>query len=98
MYLAGAVGALASLGLAVAMQRYGVIVADNGSDLYVTGTYDTRWDNDVLNPAFRSLDASDFEVVELGWEPEKDLETMIADAWAWRQARPDGYGSSNGAS
>jgi UDP-glucose 4-epimerase len=35
---------------------------------------------------------------ELGWEPEKDLEAMIADAWAWRQARPDGYGSSNGAS
>jgi len=35
---------------------------------------------------------------ELGWEPEKDLETMIADAWAWRQARPGGYGSSNGAS
>jgi UDP-glucose 4-epimerase len=31
---------------------------------------------------------------ELGWEPEKDLETMIADAWAWRQAHPDGYGSS----
>ena len=31
---------------------------------------------------------------ELGWEPEKDLETMIADAWAWRQARPDGYGAS----
>jgi len=34
---------------------------------------------------------------ELGWEPEHDLEKMIADAWAWRQARPDGY-SSNGAS
>src|SRR5215204_3798270 len=34
---------------------------------------------------------------ELGWEPEKDLETMIADAWAWRQAHPGGYGSSNGA-
>jgi UDP-glucose 4-epimerase len=31
---------------------------------------------------------------QLGWEPEKDLDTMIADAWAWRQARPDGYGSS----
>jgi UDP-glucose 4-epimerase len=31
---------------------------------------------------------------ELGWEPEKDLEAMIADAWAWRQAHPDGYGSS----
>jgi len=34
---------------------------------------------------------------ELGWEPEKDLEAMIADAWAWRQAHPGGYGSSNGA-
>jgi UDP-glucose 4-epimerase len=30
---------------------------------------------------------------ELGWEPEKDLDAMIADAWAWRQARPDGYGA-----
>ena len=42
---------------------YGLIVADNGSDLYVSGTYDTRWNNDVLNPAFRALTASDFEVV-----------------------------------
>ena len=52
-----------------AMKTYGLIVADNGSDLYVTGTYDTRWDNDVLNPAFRAIKASDFEVVQLGWEP-----------------------------
>lgn len=29
---------------------------------------------------------------ELGWEPRKpDLETMIADAWAFAQAHPDGY-------
>ena len=52
-----------------AMQRYGLIVADNGSDLYVTGTYDTHWDNDLLNPAFGALKASDFEVVQLGWQP-----------------------------
>ncbi|HEX6177168.1 MAG TPA: hypothetical protein VF057_02320 [Thermoanaerobaculia bacterium] len=52
-----------------AMKTYGLIVADNGSDMYVTGTYDTRWNNDVLNPAFRALTASDFEVVQLGWEP-----------------------------
>ncbi len=52
-----------------AMQRYGLIVADNGSDLYVSGTYDTRWSNDVLNPAFRALTASDFEVVKLGYQP-----------------------------
>ena len=50
-----------------AMQRYGLIVADNGSDMYVTGTMDARWNNSVLNPAFGSLSASDFEVVQLGW-------------------------------
>lgn len=52
-----------------AMQRYGLIVADNGSDLYVSGTYDTRWNNDVLNPAFRAFAASDFDVVTLGIRP-----------------------------
>jgi hypothetical protein len=52
-----------------AMQRYGLIVADNGSDMYISGTYDTRWNNDVLNPAFGSLRASDFEVVKLGFRP-----------------------------
>jgi hypothetical protein len=50
-----------------AMQRYGLIVADNGSDMYVSGTMDSRWDNDVLNPAFHGLIADDFEVVQLGW-------------------------------
>ena len=49
-----------------AMQRYGLIVADNGSDMYISGTYDTRWNNSVLNPAFGSLKASDFEVIKLG--------------------------------
>jgi hypothetical protein len=27
-----------------------VIVADNGSDMYVSGTMDPRWNNDELNP------------------------------------------------
>jgi hypothetical protein len=53
------------------MQRYGLIVADNGSDLYVSGTYDTRWDNGVLNSAFRALTANDFEVVKLGYQPSR---------------------------
>jgi hypothetical protein len=52
-----------------AMKRYGLIVADNGSDMYVSGTYDTRWDNGVLNPAFSAIKASDFEVVTLGYNP-----------------------------
>ncbi len=51
-----------------AMQRYGLIVADNGTDMYIGGTLDARWNNDVLNPAFNALSASDFEVVQLGWK------------------------------
>jgi hypothetical protein len=52
-----------------AMQRYGLIVADNGSDMYVSGTWDNRWDNDVLNPAFSAIKAGDFEVIQLGYKP-----------------------------
>ncbi|MCI4566638.1 Calx-beta domain-containing protein [Lysobacter sp. CFH 32150] len=52
-----------------AMQKYGLIVADNGSDMYISGTFDVRWDNDNLNSAFHTLSASDFEVIELGWKP-----------------------------
>ena len=52
-----------------AMQRYGLIVADNGSDMYITGTYDSRWNNGILNPAFANLSASDFEVIQLGYNP-----------------------------
>jgi hypothetical protein len=52
-----------------AMKTYGLIDADNGSDMYIGGTYDTRWNNDILNPAFSSLKASDFEVIQLGWKP-----------------------------
>ena len=50
-----------------AMKKYGLIVADNGTDMYVTGTMDPRWNNGVLNPAFHALTADDFEVIELGW-------------------------------
>ena len=32
----------------------------------------------------------------LGWAPEKpEIETMIADAWAWHQANPHGYRSAS---
>jgi hypothetical protein len=60
-----------------AMKKYGLIVADNGSDMYISGTYDTRWNNDILNPAFRALKASDFEVVQLGWSPAVSLVASV---------------------
>ena len=56
-----------------AMKRYGLIVADNGSDMYISGTMDARWNNDVLNPAFSALTADDFEVIQLGWVPAGTL-------------------------
>jgi hypothetical protein len=50
-----------------AMQTHGLIIADNGSDMYISGAMDPRWNNDQLNPAFRALTAADFEVIQLGW-------------------------------
>jgi hypothetical protein len=50
-----------------AMKTYGLILADNGSDMYIQGTMDPQWNNDILNPAFHSLFADDFEVIQLGW-------------------------------
>jgi hypothetical protein len=52
-----------------AMQKHGLIVADNGSDMFITGTYDVRWDNGLLNPAFAAYTADDFEVARLGHNP-----------------------------
>lgn len=52
-----------------AMKSYGLILADNGTDMYIQGTMDGRWNNDILNPAFHGLDADDFEVITLGWDP-----------------------------
>ncbi len=49
----------------VAMKKYGIILADNGSALYVTGTSDSRWNDNDLN-ALKSLHVSDFELVQLG--------------------------------
>jgi hypothetical protein len=50
--------------VARAMKVYGLIVADNGSDWYVSGTPDSRWDNDRLH-ALHGLSGRDFEVVEV---------------------------------
>jgi len=49
--------------LLVAMQRYGLILADNGSDWYISGVPDERWDNDRLR-LLRSVTGADFEAVD----------------------------------
>jgi len=47
------------------MKKYGMILADNGSALFVSGAPDTRWNNTDLN-LLKNLHASDFEVVQTG--------------------------------
>ena len=51
-----------------AMKKYGLIVADNGSDMFVSGAYDARWNDNMPYDAFHSLNASDFEVITLGYK------------------------------
>src|SRR5260370_13725884 len=46
------------------MQDYGLIVADNGSDIFVTGQPSTQWNDNNLN-VLKGLHAADFEVVDL---------------------------------
>jgi len=47
----------------VALQRYGMILADNGTDWIVTGTPDPRWNNEQLLTLNR-VKGSDFQVVD----------------------------------
>ena len=48
-----------------ALRRYGMLVADNGSNWYITGATDTRWNDDDLNQ-LKGVPASAFEVVATG--------------------------------
>jgi hypothetical protein len=49
--------------IAVALQRYGMILADNGSDWYISGASDPRFDDDVLHQ-LDVIEGSDLEVVD----------------------------------
>jgi hypothetical protein len=46
-----------------AMKTYGLILADNGSALYVTGVSDSRWGSDL--DSLKTVPASAFEVVQI---------------------------------
>ncbi len=48
-----------------AMKTYGMIVADNGSNWYVSGAPDTRWNNTRLNTELGQVRGSDFEVIRM---------------------------------
>ncbi len=47
-----------------ALKTYGMIVADNGSDWYLSGVADARWNDEEIN-SLKQLRGSDFEVVRM---------------------------------
>lgn len=48
-----------------ALKKYGMFLADNGSDWFFSGAPDPRWNDNELN-ALKQLHGSDFEVVKMG--------------------------------
>ncbi len=50
--------------LARAMKTYGLILADNGSNWFISGVPDERWDNDMLRQ-LGTLKGGDFEAVDV---------------------------------
>ncbi len=47
-----------------AMKKYGLLLADNGSAMFISGAPDSRWDNNDLHQ-LGTVTASNFEVVQL---------------------------------
>jgi len=48
-----------------ALKKYGMFVADNGSNWYISGAPDSRWDDDELGE-LKSIPGKNFEVVKMG--------------------------------
>ncbi|MFN8617534.1 MAG: hypothetical protein U0837_10585 [Dehalococcoidia bacterium] len=48
-----------------ALKKYGMIVADNGSNYFITGATDSRWNDTDLNQ-LKNVPGSAFEVVNMG--------------------------------
>jgi hypothetical protein len=49
----------------VALKTYGMIVADNGADWFISGAPDPRWNNTDLVTQLRQVSGSNFEVVQI---------------------------------
>ena len=47
-----------------ALKKYGMILADNGSNWFISGAPDSRWNDSDLN-TLKSIKGSNFEVVKM---------------------------------
>lgn len=68
-----------------AMKKYGIILADNGSNWFISGAPDERWDNDELR-TLRNVKGSDFEAV--------DVSSLMVNADSAEAIAPDGMALS----
>jgi len=66
-----------------AMKRYGLIVADNGSNWYFTGTSDVRWTGDDVNE-LKQIPASAFQAVD-----ESCLKVSAGSGRAYQPGTPE---------
>lgn len=48
-----------------AMKKYGIILADNGSDWFISGEPNASWNDDRFVNKFRQVHESDFEAVDV---------------------------------
>ena len=63
-----------------ALQTYGMILADNGSDWFISGVPDERWNNDTLVSELSQVKGSDFEAV--------DTSSLMLDPDSGRSRQP----------
>jgi hypothetical protein len=61
------------------MKKYGMIMADNGSNWFFQGTHDERWDDEEIN-SLKSLHGRDFEAVDISpWTSRQGFDPNSAE-------------------
>jgi hypothetical protein len=84
-----------------AFKKYGLIIADIGTDWFVSGTQDSRWDNDVLHTlsnvpgsAFEAVDATMLMITSNSGEAKQNVTgTETAEAKTFLNVYPNPYTS-----
>ncbi len=57
----------------LALKKYGMVLADNGTDNFISGAPHPRWNMDALGQ-LRRVQTKDFEVIEMKDIEMKDIE------------------------
>jgi hypothetical protein len=82
-----------------ALKKYGMMLADNGSNWFISGAIDSRWDDNALN-TLKTVQGSNFEVVVVsppssgGAVPVQNgsfEEPALTNAGGWTSTAPTGW-------